>query len=234
MIKATRLEELDKALAEFGTLHLRDAARRLGVSEMTVRRDVAADPGRYACLGGHIVRVAQDGTPIGYVIQSEKDHFAQAKRQACRNALARIRAHDSVFVDCGTTLVALADLIPADMPLTVVCYSLEVARLFAQKSRVRLFLLGGWYHASSDSFGGEHVLRDLAEIGVNKAFISAAGVDARYGVTCWNPHEKPVKQEAMKLASQRFLVVDSSKMGQRRPVRFAQLGAFDEVITEKS
>lgn len=234
MTKATRLEELDRALAEYGTLHLRDAAHRLDVSEMTVRRDVAAEPGRYACLGGYIVRVAQDGSPVGYVIQSEKDHFAKAKRQACRKALARIQAHDTVFIDCGTTLAVLADLIPVGLPLTVVCYSLDLARILSQKQQVRLFLLGGWYQASSDSFDGEHVLRGLAEIGVNKAFISAAGVDAHYGVTCWNPHEKPIKQEAMKLASQCYLVVDSSKIGQRRPVRFAQVGAFDEVITEKS
>jgi len=234
MIKATRLRELNKALTEQGTLHLRDAARRFGVSEMTVRRDVAAAPDKYTCLGGHIVRVAENGSPAGYVIQSEKDHFAQAKRLACQKALQYIQDHDTLFIDCGTTLVALAHLLPPDLDLTVVCYSLDLARILSKKPNVRLLMLGGWYRPSSDSFSGEEVLRAMAEVGINKAFISAAGIDENYGVTCWNPHEKPIKQKAMKLASHRYLVADSSKLGQRRPVLFARASAFDAVVTETS
>ena len=52
--KTERANALADALARRGVLHLRDAAALLGVSEMTVRRDVSAMPDRFAYLGGHI------------------------------------------------------------------------------------------------------------------------------------------------------------------------------------
>ena len=47
-----RIDALAEALNGPGVLHLKDAARVLGVSEMTVRRDVAGVPDRFSYLGG--------------------------------------------------------------------------------------------------------------------------------------------------------------------------------------
>ena len=73
----------------------------------------------------------------------------------------------------------------------------------------------------------------LRHIGINKALISAGGVDVARGVSCWNFHEVPIKQAAMVSAVERHLVVDSSKFGLVRAVRFAQIGDFDSVISEQ-
>jgi DeoR family deoxyribose operon repressor len=69
-------------------------------------------------------------------------------------------------------------------------------------------------------------------MGINKAFLSAGGVDEARGVTCWNFHEVAIKQAAMASAVERHLVVDSSKFGKVKAVRFSQLDDFDSVITE--
>ena len=223
---------MSKLLATGGAMHLRDIAQRFGVSQMTIRRDVAQHADKFVCLGGHIAHAA--GGASGYTIESEKDHFAGAKRAACRAALCHVRDHDTLFIDCGTTLLALAHLIPDELHLTVICYSLGIAEILKKKPNVRLLVLGGWYVPSSDSFGGEETLAALADKGINTAFISAGGVDDVYGVSCWNPHEKAVKQKAMKIASRCYLVVDSSKLGQRRPIQFARLNAFTGIVTERN
>jgi hypothetical protein len=66
-----------------------------------------------------------------------------------------------------------------------------------------------------------------------EAFISAGGVDEARGVTCWNFHEVAIKQAAMESAVERHLVVDASKLGKVKAVRFSQLDQFDSLITEK-
>jgi DeoR family transcriptional regulator, deoxyribose operon repressor len=98
---------------------------------------------------------------------------------------------------------------------------------------VRMILLGGVYVASSDSFSGDESLEMLRRMGINKAFISAGGIDATRGVTCWNFHEVAMKQAAMASAVERHLVVDTSKFGVVKAWRFSQMNDFDSIITEK-
>jgi DeoR family deoxyribose operon repressor len=181
MLKTERLRALADALAKHNVMHLRDAAALLGVSEMTVRRDVAANPDRFTYLGGYIVSAVDVPTAAGYSLDQEKDHFAQAKAQACAHAARLIADHETIFIDCGTTLASLARLIPADMQLTVVCYSLNVAEILRHMSNVRMIMLGGVYVPSSDSFAGDESLETLRRMGINKAFISAGGIDAARG-----------------------------------------------------
>jgi DeoR family deoxyribose operon repressor len=233
MTKAERLRALASALDNQSVMRLRDAATLLGVSEMTVRRDIAASPGRFTYLGGYIVSAADVPNAAGYTIDEEKDHFAQAKAEASAAAAKLLVDSETVFIDCGTTLTTLARQIPAEMHLTVVCYSLNVAEILRRRPNVRMILLGGVYVPSSDSFASDESVETLRRMGINKAFLSAGGVDEARGVTCWNFHEVAIKQAAMASAVERHLVVDASKFGKVKAVRFSQLDDFDSVITEK-
>jgi DeoR family deoxyribose operon repressor len=230
--RESRARQLDEALSARGVLRLRDAAELLGVSEMTVRRLVASHTEDFAYLGGHILRSASVGADSDYVLAHEEGSHAAAKAAACAHALKLIEPEDTVFIDCGTTLEHLARMIPPDLPLSVVCYSLGVANLLASKPACRLFLLGGLFHPVSASFAGTTTLQALATFGISKAFISAGGVDKRRGVSCSNVHEAPVKQKAMDCANACYLVVDESKFERLRPALFAHLADFDGVISE--
>ena len=233
MLKTDRLRSLADALAKQNVMHLRDAATLLGVSEMTVRRDIAGNPERFTYLGGYIVSADDVPNSAGYSLEQETDHFAQAKAQASGHAAKLIADNETIFIDCGTTLTSLARLIPADYHVTVVCYSLNIAEILRRMPNVRMILLGGVYVPSSDSFSGDESLEMLRRMGINKAFISAGGVDTARGVTCWNFHEVALKQAAMASAVERHLVVDASKFGVVKAVRFSQVDDFDSIITEK-
>src|SRR4051794_10380094 len=104
--KAQRTARLINALSERRVIHLSEAATLLGVSEMTVRRDVAESPERFAYLGGHIMS-AQAETEAPYELARAADIHAAAKRDACLHAVQRIHADATIFIDCGTTLVHL-------------------------------------------------------------------------------------------------------------------------------
>ncbi|WP_206995036.1 DeoR/GlpR family DNA-binding transcription regulator [Trinickia mobilis] len=233
MLKTERLRSLADALAKQNVMHLRDAATLLGVSEMTVRRDIAGNPERFTYLGGYIVSATDVPNSAGYSLEQEKDHFAQAKAQASAHAAKLIADNETIFIDCGTTLTTLARLIPADFHVTAVCYSLNIAEILRHMPNVRMILLGGVYVPSSDSFAGDESLAMLRRMGINKAFITAGGIDDARGVTCWNFHEVGLKQAAMASAVERHLIVDASKFGVVKPVRFSQVDDFDSIITEK-
>jgi DeoR family deoxyribose operon repressor len=232
-LRSERVSLLTKALAEQGVVRLRDAAALLNVSEMTVRRDIAANANQFAYFGGHILRAGDLSPNSGYLIDREQDKFSTAKAAACAKAASLIAERDTIFIDCGTTMPFLANLIAPNSNVTVVCYSLNIAQIISRKSNVRMILLGGAYHPSSATFSGAEGLEALSNIGINKAFISAGGVERVRGVSCWNFHEVPIKQKAMSCAVESHLVVDSSKIGKVMAAFFARTDQFDSIITER-
>lgn len=231
-LRDDRLEKLAAMLAGQSHLRLSAVAADLGVSEMTVRRDVMESGGRFACLGGHVIG-AQNDAAGDYVLEQEIDHHATAKAVACAKAVALIEEDDTVFIDCGTTMPRLAALIPRELHLTAVCYSLNVAEILGRRDNTRLILLGGLFHPGAASFSGDAALEELKRLNINKAFISAGGVHQERGVTCSHFHEVPVKQAAIARAVESHLVVDASKFGKVRAAHFAEVAAFKSIVSDK-
>ncbi|ALN75185.1 DeoR/GlpR family DNA-binding transcription regulator [Aureimonas sp. AU20] len=231
--KSERLAKLDERLKSEGVLHLKQAAGLLGVSEMTIRRDLASAPETFHYLGGYILPAQGERGGL-YRLDAENDEHADAKDAACRRAAALVRPGDTIFLDCGTTTPHLAAYLPGDGPLTVVCYALNIANRLALRPNIRMIVLGGLFHPSAQTFSGDEAIRTIEHLRINHAILSAGGVHATHGVTCSNFNEVPIKQAAMKRALRRTLVVDESKLGCVRPAFFAAVDQFDEIVTETS
>lgn len=230
--KTKRVIALSEALAEHRVLHLNKAASILGVSLMTVRRDINDNPDMFSYLGGHIVLTSSIEGDGPYDVQKAKDSHAPAKRAACSHAVKYIHSDETIFFDCGTTLEPLIDLIPDNIQITAVCYALNIANKLSRKSNVRLIMLGGIYYNSSDSFAPHGDENMFAKIGVNTAFLTAAGIDPERGATCENFHESSVKRQAIQAAQQSVLVTDNSKVGRVKAAHFCDYETLDTIITE--
>jgi DeoR family deoxyribose operon repressor len=227
-----RLQELLRVLGDRGSLHLRDAAALLDVSEMTVRRDVAARSDLITYLGGHLLAADGVNGAARYALSDEEKSHTAAKIAVCARAAELVQDGDTLFIDCGSTTAHLAARIARGVRATVICYSLNVAEILCRQTDARVILLGGLWHPSSASFSSDEALDLIGKIGINKAFISAAGVDLTHGVSCVQFHEVAVKQAAMVRSVEKYLLVDSSKFGQVKPAFFAQVEAFDGIVTD--
>ena len=78
-----------------------EAAALLGVSEMTIRRDLNGHNGPVVLLGGYIVLEPRSATH--YLLSDQKTRLVEEKRRAARHAAALLEAHQMAFFDCGTT-----------------------------------------------------------------------------------------------------------------------------------
>ncbi|MDP9066591.1 MAG: DeoR/GlpR family DNA-binding transcription regulator [Pseudomonadota bacterium] len=226
---SSRIVKLQHLIGGRGALPLADAAKFLGVSAMTVRRDLAVPGAPLACFGAHVVRLGA-GAGAKYTLEAERDQHASNKLLACRRAAELVKAGDSLFIDCGTTMPHFAASLPVGVPLDVVCYSMNVALILSRRPNTQLMLLGGLYHASSATFFSDEALLFLKRLGLSKAFISAGGVHGRRGASCSNFSEVPIKQAAMANAAESILVVDESKLGGVKPAFFSPLGQFSRII----
>jgi len=227
--RESRLAQLRGLVEDRGNVPLADAARLLAVSAMTIRRDLAHPGATLACHGAHIVsRLPAPGE--SYTLDAENERHLANKRRASRHAAGLVRAGDSLFIDCGTTMPHLAAALPPDVPLDVVCYSMNVASILCRRPKTQVMLLGGLYQSSSATFFCEEAIAYLARLGIDKAFISAGGVHPERGASCSNFSEVPVKQAAIARAAMSVLVVDDSKLGGLKPALFAGLDQFSRII----
>jgi len=221
---------MQELIGNAGPTLLSRVAELLGVTEMTIRRDLAAHDSPLSCLGGYVIEASLPGAGEKYVLAEELDHHTARKRLACQRAASLVEDGDSLFIDCGTTMVHFAAALPPDLALSVVCYSMNVADIVSRRPNTQLILLGGLYQPSSATYHSDESIAYLGRLGVNKAFISAGGADPVRGVSCSHFHEVTIKQAAIRSAAQRFLVVDESKLGRMRAAFFSPLDVFSKII----
>lgn len=232
--KNNRLAMLTKVVERNGPLHLKKAAAILEVSEMTVRRDIASCDGKLGYLGGYIVAGIRNPVIPKFHNKKDDETIIAQKEAACALAVSLIEEDDILFIDCGTTLPFLAQAIPDNKRLTVVCYALNIADILCNKPKIRVVMLGGLFHPVSATFASDEAMRSLNKLRITKAFFSAGGVHPTQGVSCSHFHEVTIKQAVISNAMKKYVIVDSSKFNRVKLAYFADITSFDAVITDKN
>ncbi|WP_151994455.1 DNA-binding transcriptional repressor DeoR [Buttiauxella massiliensis] len=228
-----RINRLIQALKRSDKIHLKEASALLGVSEMTIRRDLNSEPGPVVLLGGYVVLEPRSVTANHYLLSDQKTRRIDEKRHAARLAAAMVRPHQTVFFDCGTTTPYIIEALDDELQFTGVCYSLNTFLALQDKPGCRVILSGGEFHSSNAIFKPINFQECLNNFCPDIAFFSAAGIHPRHGATCFNLDELPVKNWALAMAQQRVLVVDSSKFGKVRAACMGPLSAFDLIISNE-
>ncbi|PWW10251.1 DNA-binding transcriptional repressor DeoR [Mangrovibacter plantisponsor] len=229
-----RVQQLLLAIKRSDKLHLKDAARLLGVSEMTIRRDINTTDAPVSLLGGYLVIEAHAANASNYLLSVQKHRLVKEKQFIGRLAAKLVKPHHTVFFDCGTTTPWVIDAIPDDLPFTGICYSLNTFLSLQEKPMCQVILCGGEFHHENAVFTPVTFQETLDHLRPDLAFFSAAGVSPQKGITCFNINELPVKHWAMKAASRHILVADHSKFGVVRGVFMGELSAFDSLVTDKA
>ncbi|MGC6342664.1 DNA-binding transcriptional repressor DeoR [Bisgaard Taxon 45] len=229
----SRIQKLELLLKQMDKLHLRDAAEMLNVSEMTIRRDLVSCASSVILLGGYIVKDPKMHGHRGYRIFEQQEKHTAEKMYLGKLAASLIEEGDVVFFDCGSTIPFIATHIDDGLKFTALCCSINAFLALQDKPNCELILCGGHYSRHNAFLNNIQRHSELEMICTNKAFISAAGVDIKQGVTCFNFDEAKAKQKAMAKTQQAFLLVDHSKFNQVEQAYIAELSAFDMVICDQ-
>lgn len=230
--RSDRINRLAQALRRTDKLHLKDAAELLRVSEMTIRRDLAAQPCDVVLLGGYVVLDPKINQGARYFISDQQEKRVKEKRRIGALASGMIAPGDVVFFDCGTTVPFIIDELDESLSFTAVCYSLNTFMALRSKPNCNVILCGGAFNPDSAIFVPNGSASELHYICPTLSFISAAGITIRQGATCYNLDEIAVKQKAIAQSRRSVLVADASKFGEIRPAWIAPLDHFSTLITD--
>jgi DeoR/GlpR family transcriptional regulator of sugar metabolism len=227
-----RWRKLRNLLRERGILRVEELSSELGVSAATVRRDLATLESAGELRRIHGGAVACEGRDEEPLFDDKTAMAAPEKQSIAEAALKLIRPRDIVYLDGGSTVLALARLLSTHTQLTVVTNSLRVAQVFSSGGP-RMILTGGECRLLSQTFVGPLTRAVLEQMHLDLAFMGTIGVSAAQGMTTTDPAEAFTKEQAMARASRVVLMADSSKFGKTSFVRFGAVAALSAVISDK-
>ena len=138
---------------------------------------------------------------------------AVAKRQIGEAAAAHVHDGDIIFLDAGTTVLAMTEFLLQRRSLTVVTHSLSVVDLLNGRDGIDVFLLGGRVRRDLMSVVGFQAEETLASFAFDKAFLGTGGIDPRRGLTHSTVEEIPLKKACAQLAREVYVLADLSKFG---------------------
>ncbi len=230
-----RQEAVARTLREQGRVEVAALAASFGVSEDSIRRDLRLLAERGLAQKTHGGAVALH---LGALPMAERRGVRTAPKQAIAQAAARhVLPHQTVFIDAGSTPLALAQRLAAagaPRPLTVVTSSLDVAQLFSADPAVQLFVAGGAWSAQTRAFAGAHAESAIRAHRADWAFLGACALHPRLGLSASDDGDARVKRAMLESAQQRVVLADASKFGLVQPHAVAALDQVDRVITDEA
>lgn len=219
-------------VTEQGYCATMELARGLGVSDMTVRRDVQrlAEQGKVRLVHGGVSVLPQTALQGNGDYDERATRMAAAKHAVGRHAATLVDAGDVIAIDAGTTTLELAKALP-NVPFTVVTNSVPVIAELLGKRHVQLVGLGGELHHDTQSFAGAATIATLENLRVDRLFLAASGVGEN-GVYCANDFDAVTKRALIEVADEVVLVVDSSKFSSSAMVRICRLDTVHRIVVD--
>ena len=229
-LKGERHLRILSVLETQGRAEVRQLSHLLGVSEVTIRRDLR-ELDRQGVLvnvrGGALVsRGTGFEVPYAAKLGAYKDEKVRIARAACE----RCQSGQTVLLDAGTTVGEMAAHLP-NSQLTVITNALNVINILARRGSVPRLVIGGEFRAVSQAFLGPSALGALSALRIDLAFVGTEGVTADRGLQVPDSSDAAYKQAVVRAARDVVVLADHSKFDVERLFTFAGWGEIDEIVT---
>lgn len=233
----TRLDAILKELRQSGTVSVETLSAELGVSVVTIRRDLdqlERDGLLHRTHGG-----AVSIEPLFYEpfkndrsFQAQLERYADEKRRIGRAAATLVEKGETIALTPGTTTVEVIRGLPLNQSVTVVTNTVNIAMELSKRKDVDVFVTGGHLRGDWFSLVGPTAAQSLNQMLIHTLFIGADGLDAAWGASCLSPDESYLNSAMVKHARRRVAVVDHSKIGVVAGWRICQTTDLHILITD--
>ncbi len=216
-----------------GAVSLRELARVVQTSEVTVRRDVRALEAEGLLDRRHGGAVL----PGGFTRESgfpQKSHLATAEKTAIADVAAGlVEEGEAIVVGAGTTTQELARRLARIPGLTVVTNSLLVAQALAHANRVEVVMTGGTLRGSNYALVGSGAEQSLQGLRVSRAFLSGSGLTAERGLSTSNMLSASVDRALVQAAAEVVVLADHTKLGSDTMFQTVPTDLITRLVTDE-
>jgi DeoR family transcriptional regulator, fructose operon transcriptional repressor len=223
-----RLHWLKSTLDAEGSISLVDAAAELGVSTMTIRRDIAELETR-----GLARRVRGGALPLGPQSFAERKGLqTRAKSKIASKLADLIPATGTIAFDASSTIMRAAATLGGAQDLTILTNGPDTFSALQGRPGVTPLLTGGQLDGRTGSLVGPMASWAARQLTTQVFFCSSSALSITSGATEVVLAEAEVKRSIAERSSQIVLALDHSKLERQAPAVCLEWNAIDVLVTE--
>lgn len=224
-----RRHTIMQLLQEQGEVSVEQLVALFDTSEVTIRKDLTALEANGFLLrryGGAVLM------PTELLYDPSEQNLSKQKLAIAKKAAERIRDHNRIIVDSGSTTAALIKQLNNKQGLIVMTNSLSVAnQLTSLEHEPTLLMTGGTWDIRSESFQGKVAEQVLRSYDFDQLFIGADGIDLERGTTTFN-ELVGLSQVMAEVSREVIVMVESQKIGRKMPNLELTWQQIDLLITD--
>ena len=219
---------------EQGGVRVTDLVRELGVSDMTVRRDLELLDERGLIEKVHGGAAAIDGSALFEPGFNAKSGLMEAEKGLiAASAASLVAPGTAIAISAGTTTFALAKRLTDIAGLTVLTNSVPVADVLYKDGRSdQTVILSGGVRTPSDALVGSFAVEVIRSLHVDSVFMGTHGMDSRSGLTTPNILEAETNRALIEAGRRLIVLADHTKWGTIGISSMARLEDADTIITD--
>ena len=224
---------LERVTAD-GGVRVADLARDLGVSDMTVRRDLELLDERGLLEKVHGGATAAAGSALFEPGFATKSALRQVEKEAIADAAAAmVEPRMAVAISAGSTTFAIAQRLPDVVGLTVVTNAVRIADVLHDTGlKGQTIILTGGMRTPSDALVGPFAVAALKMVHVDIVFMGVHGMDPRSGYTSPNLLEAETDRALIDAGRRLVVAADHTKWGVVGLSSIARLDEAQVLITD--
>jgi DeoR/GlpR family transcriptional regulator of sugar metabolism len=227
---ATRKAEIESRLLRGLSVNATALAREFLVSEDAVRRDLRALAAEGKCkrVYGGGLPMSPEGVPFEYRLLNNPEE----KRALALAALSLVSEVSTVFLDSGSTNLALAREMPPDRSLTVATNSISIANALLERKNFKVIALGGEIDRETGAAIGLSAIREAERLSFDLCFLGTCAVSVSLGIGAFLIADAEFKRTLIARSDRTAALVTMDKVETRAPFQVAALSALDHVVLE--
>lgn len=228
-----RQQQIKALLAQEGFVSVTNIAKRLGVSAMSVRRDLEAleHAGELVRSHGAAMPPPAEGDPYEQRFESRRRNAAAAKELIAAAALQLVPEEGSLALDVGSTVLALARAMAKEGRARVFTNHLRVASALAGDRHV-VYMPGGLVRAHEMSVCGAQAVSQVREHWFDLCFLGASGLCTE-GAFDYSHEDSEIKRAYIERSQRVVLLCDASKFDRRSTIKFCSLDQIHQVVCDE-
>ena len=234
MLTEERRTKILEIVNEKKAVSVNELVDLLDTSAATIRRDINAlnrSKQLIKVFGGATANSALDVNTKEDAVKQKASKNVAEKDSISHYAASLIQDNDFVYIDAGTTTLAMIDYID-NQKAKYITNGVVHARKLMDKG-LQTIMIGGRLKASTEAVVGPDCVEFIRKYHFTKAFMGTNGISVYAGFTTPDADEAMIKTEAIRHAYMSYVLADHTKFDQINSVTFAEISDCC-IITDKA
>lgn len=233
-LPAERQQQILEILSENFTIRGSRLSEILGVSEMTIRRDLDLLEKRglvERTHGGAVFR--QERVAGKFQYENAIKENLNEKNQIARRAAAMVEPHDTIYIGEGTGAALIVRYLEPALPCSIFTNNLGIIAE-AKDIAAEIVILGGSYDATTHSLAGPLTMEMIRQVNATKVFLGADGLSLSAGMTTPNLPIAIIDRTMIQHTRGKVIILSNhTKFGLVAEMSITPLKQIDVLITDR-